>query len=324
MPTRRVRVGAGYVADPGGGPDQWQVTYEDQEFTGAYVADPGGGPAQWQYAGGQNPADWPDLKLWLQFTEGSGSVLRDKSQYGLDLSITSVGGHNPWATPGMFSSGDTFGSGVYSYARAARGLIDHLVPNGRAWAIELWGTPGNYADGQSGHPVSVGSSTIERGYSFRWRRTDSTSMYITANARGVSGSGAVSILPQQQPPAEHHWVLYSHGSDSTTPLLTGGARDGVPVTTANLSASPGSIDFQAAGGNNRLDLTIGALSWDNLTGFDAPFLFRMVRVWLFDAIPTNINDVMTEMWNNGNPNSALPDLLRYPPDGDNIVGVEFS
>lgn len=49
MATRRVRTGAGYVTDPGGGPAQWQVTYEEQEVTGAYVTDPGGGPDQWQY-----------------------------------------------------------------------------------------------------------------------------------------------------------------------------------------------------------------------------------------------------------------------------------
>jgi len=49
VPIRRVRTGAAYVADPGGGPQQWQVTYEDQEVTGSYVADPAGGPAQWQY-----------------------------------------------------------------------------------------------------------------------------------------------------------------------------------------------------------------------------------------------------------------------------------
>jgi hypothetical protein len=53
--TRRVKTGGAYVGAGGLGapsPPQWQNTYEDQEFTGAYVADPGGGPDQWQYSGG--------------------------------------------------------------------------------------------------------------------------------------------------------------------------------------------------------------------------------------------------------------------------------
>jgi hypothetical protein len=52
--TRRVKTGGAYVGAGGLGapsPPQWQNTYEDQEFTGAYVADPGGGPDQWQYSG---------------------------------------------------------------------------------------------------------------------------------------------------------------------------------------------------------------------------------------------------------------------------------
>lgn len=49
MVTRRVKTGGRYVTDPGGGPAQWQNTYEDREYTGSYVTDPGGGPAQWQY-----------------------------------------------------------------------------------------------------------------------------------------------------------------------------------------------------------------------------------------------------------------------------------
>ena len=55
MVTRRVKTGGAYVGAGGLGapsPPQWQNTYEDQEFTGAYVADPGGGPDQWQYSGG--------------------------------------------------------------------------------------------------------------------------------------------------------------------------------------------------------------------------------------------------------------------------------
>jgi hypothetical protein len=56
MVTRRVRTGAGYVADPGGGKRIWEATYEDQEFTGSYVADPGSGKAVWEYGA---PASYP-------------------------------------------------------------------------------------------------------------------------------------------------------------------------------------------------------------------------------------------------------------------------
>lgn len=44
---RRVKTGAAWVADPGGGPSQWQATYEDQEFSGEYVLD-ATGPPQWR------------------------------------------------------------------------------------------------------------------------------------------------------------------------------------------------------------------------------------------------------------------------------------
>ena len=50
MTTKRVKTGGAYVTSSGLGapvPDQWQNTYEEQEFTGGYVVDPGGGPAQW-------------------------------------------------------------------------------------------------------------------------------------------------------------------------------------------------------------------------------------------------------------------------------------
>lgn len=64
MVTRRVKTGGAYVGSGGLGapsPPQWQNTYEDQEFTGAYVADPGGGPDQWQYSGSAPALDFPAL-----------------------------------------------------------------------------------------------------------------------------------------------------------------------------------------------------------------------------------------------------------------------
>jgi hypothetical protein len=81
--TRRVKTGGAYVGAGGLGapsPPQWQNTYEDQEFTGAYVADPGGGPDQWQYSGGSGVAYYVDPSFgaggdgsyaspWDDFTE---------------------------------------------------------------------------------------------------------------------------------------------------------------------------------------------------------------------------------------------------------------
>lgn len=52
MTTRRVKTGGAYIPSWGLGvpsPPQWQNTYVDQVVAGAYVADPGGGPDQWQY-----------------------------------------------------------------------------------------------------------------------------------------------------------------------------------------------------------------------------------------------------------------------------------
>jgi hypothetical protein len=53
MTTRRVKTGGAYISSGGLGapsPPQWQNTYEDRTFVGSYVADPGGGPAQYQYS----------------------------------------------------------------------------------------------------------------------------------------------------------------------------------------------------------------------------------------------------------------------------------
>ena len=79
---RYVRTGAGYVTDPGGGPDQWQVQYEWQEEVGAYVADPGGGPDQWQVttsgAGGEPPATGLTDESGNQLTDESGTELDDE------------------------------------------------------------------------------------------------------------------------------------------------------------------------------------------------------------------------------------------------------
>ena len=70
MVTRRVRTGASYVADPGGGKAIWTPTYEDQDFTGAYTADPGGGKAVWGYSAAEvSSGDG------LLLADGSSSIL---------------------------------------------------------------------------------------------------------------------------------------------------------------------------------------------------------------------------------------------------------
>lgn len=73
MATRRVRTGAGYVADPGGGKAIWEVTYEDQEITGAYVADPGGGKMIWE-----STTDGASVAL-DGITDESGESITDES-----------------------------------------------------------------------------------------------------------------------------------------------------------------------------------------------------------------------------------------------------
>jgi hypothetical protein len=74
--TRRVKTGGAYVGAGGLGapsPPQWQNTYEDQEFTGGYVADPSGGPDQWQYVQGGITAESGAF-----ITDESGKVITDE------------------------------------------------------------------------------------------------------------------------------------------------------------------------------------------------------------------------------------------------------
>ena len=76
MATRRVRTGAGYVPVTGG-PAQWQVTYEDQVFTGAYVAVPSQA-AQWQYPDSGVAVGGITDEAGVQVTDESGASIVDE------------------------------------------------------------------------------------------------------------------------------------------------------------------------------------------------------------------------------------------------------
>ena len=166
MVTRRVKTGGAYVGAGGLGapsPPQWQNTYEDQEFTGSYVADPGGGPDQWQYSSGfayyidpSYAGGSPDGSYsapWTDFTEVNaltgdlgGRIIRLRSGLTIYDGLSILNASN-------FT--------IETYGGSAEAVIDGSAITAWTWVNEagtdLWSTTGAGAQ----KAVYVGSVAYE-------------------------------------------------------------------------------------------------------------------------------------------------------------------
>lgn len=312
-----------------GGAMNFRVAEDAGGFSTTYVDSPSAGSAVLTISANSQTdvTAWPDLKLWLDFAEGSGTTLTDKSVDPITFNITTVGAHDPWSNAGVFTSASAINPTDYSYAVATRDKIEKCVPYGKAWILELWGTAAALHPTNGRTPITIGRIGTSGAPGFRYRiettaSAGSEKVYLTS--RGATNTAhACTFSSSLTSPASvaHHVVIYQHGSNSATPLVCGGSTNGTPVSTANLSGSVGEINLPMAL-SEKQTICIGADYATPISGVVCPFQYKMLRLWILDAIPSNINDIMTEMYNAGDP-TPLPSLLRYRNDGDNLEGVRL-
>lgn len=286
------------------------------------------GLSLWRSGGGQNPADWPNLALWLKASEGSGNTLIDSSASPLANGLTRVdtGTHTPWVASG-FEIASGFNPANFSQAYAPRNEIDKLAVLGtKAVLIEFYGRIETYGSDATRYLFSLGdwSDAGTLGYAVRVQSSGSNyTVNICAGGGtsvGRSNAGGTDLLFTIGTTV--HLVVFFAGGTSAT---AGGSVNGT-LAYRNFAGAPGAIDLASTVSSSR-QARIGALS--GIPGAAStevcPATIDEFRIWTFDALPADLDTIVAQMA--ATPN-ALPAALKSPiagsPDSGYPIGAAFS
>jgi len=268
------------------------------------------GLSLWRSGGGQNPADWPELKLWLKFNEATGSVINDYSASPISgMTIASTGGHNPWVVSGMFQGQAAINNTPASMAYTARPNFNKLAdPGNKAILIEYYGVRnGNYGADVSRFPFQISNYQGSiNGYGLRIRRSGGMHKveFVAGGSSNLNASNASGNTTDFPDGTLAHAATWIAGNGTN---VAGSAVNGT-IQNVNMSAIPGAINIDATDLPDRY-MRIVTLGSSPLGTDSYPGNYAMIRVWHFDTLPANLSDVIAEM--NASP-LTLPTLLKKP------------
>ena len=264
-----------------------------------------------RWGGAQNPADWPELKLWLKFDEGpAGTALVDHSADPISGGMPIVSAtHDPWSVAGSFQTAAAHDDAAFSYAYATRPNIGKLAsPENKAVLIEAYGAHAAYNANVSEHIVTIAdygvfTSGVE-GYALRVRREGVADYRVEIAANGTTAAnrnnaGGVNTTQFAVDTVAHIAAWFAGGAST----VAGAAVDGVS-NNQSMDGAVGSIVVTATNTSSRW-LRVGALEHPTIVNTSMyPGTFQMVRIWHFDTLPANITDIVAQM---------AADPLRLPP-----------
>ncbi len=285
------------------------------------------GLSLWRQGGGQNPADWPNLALWLKASETSGNTLADSSASPLANGLTRVdtGTHSPWVTSG-FEIAAGFNPTNFSQAKAPRNEIDKLAVLGtKAVLMEFYGRIETYGSDATRYLFSVGDFSDPNTLGYAMRVASSSGNHTVnvcaggATADSLNNAGGTQLLFTSGTTV--HLVVFFAGGASN---VAGGAVNGTLVYK-NISGTPGLINLSSTVTTARQALLGGFAPIPNNAAYTCPATVDEFRVWTFDALPADLDTIVSQMA--ATPNS-LPAALRSPiagsPDSGYPIGAAFS
>lgn len=324
--NRRVKTGGAYVTDPGGGPSQWQNTYENRPFDGSYVDDPGGGPDQWQYldVSAVAPGDVPALAVWFKGDDGSGTALLDSADptntgFPLisNMTITkNAAGQDQWAAAGGFTSyagaAANFTGANYGYQAAASAAMRTLLTT-KSFMIEVDFTPTALIS-----PVGYGHGTLfaigrgsgagaDAGVRVGWSGTtggQANGIRFQVAGQGGGGGSIGILLPGTVVAGTRHHAIFlmdrSVNGDEVDLFFNGTLADSRVTATV-----PGTITHSSTSSYWRAALCYNA----NNDADPISATIHNARVWTFaGAPPANIADIIADL-------AASPDSLPASVSG---------
>lgn len=230
----------------------------------------------------QDPADWPALKFWGKFNEGTGTAITDLTGNVTDLAITANGAppNDPWATPGA----------IQTYRESGKEVI--VRTTGQAPAA-LKGPGDNYmvvlvdmemvdaVAASAVFGVGLSTSTTTRGWQLNWNHSSQRLDLGFANASTNSMTTLFTSMPTLV--ATRRQLVYvlrrpaESGDPTEVDLYIGGTLFGSSITRDG-SLNNVNVGTVAAQNNTNSKLAIGI---SGLASATSPVNLKMYNACIF-------------------------------------------